>query len=76
MSVWIGKTLGKVRIEKLLGRGGMAEVYYGTHTLLQRPVAVKLLHGYLEEHSDLHERFQREARVAASLASSQHRPDL
>ncbi len=67
MSLWIGKTLGKVHIEKLLGRGGMAEVYLGTHTLLQRPVAVKLLHGYLEEHSDLHIRFLREARVAASL---------
>ena len=67
MSVWIGKTLGKVRIEKLLGRGGMAEVYLGTHTTLQRPVAVKFLHGYFEENTDLFERFQREARVAAGL---------
>ncbi len=67
MSVWIGKTLGKVRIEKLLGRGGMAEVYYGTHTTLMRPVAVKILHGYLEQNTELHDRFQREARVAAGL---------
>jgi serine/threonine protein kinase len=67
MSDWIGKTLGKVRIEKLLGRGGMAEVYLGTHTTLQRSVAVKFLHGYLEENTDLFERFQREARVVAGL---------
>ena len=67
MSVWIGKTLGKVRIEKLLGRGGMAEVYYGTHISLERPVAVKFLHGYLEENSEVFERFQREARVVAAL---------
>ncbi|MBV6396355.1 MAG: Serine/threonine-protein kinase PknD [Anaerolineales bacterium] len=67
MSDWIGKTAGKVRIEKLLGRGGMAEVYAGTHVTLDRPVAVKFLHGYLEEHTELFERFQREARVVAGL---------
>ncbi|MEW5941556.1 MAG: serine/threonine-protein kinase, partial [Chloroflexota bacterium] len=67
MSVWIGKTLGKVHVDKLLGRGGIAEVYLGTHTTLERPVAVKFLHGYLEENTDLFERFQREARVVAGL---------
>ncbi len=67
MSVWIGKTLGKVQIEKPLGRGGMAEVYLGTHISLQRPVAVKILHGYLEKQSDIRKRFEREARIAASL---------
>jgi serine/threonine-protein kinase len=67
MSVWIGKTLGKIQIEKAIGRGGMAEVYFGTHTALNRPVAVKFLHTYLEEQSDLSARFQREARVVAGL---------
>ena len=67
MSEWIGKTLGKVHIDLLLARGGMAEVYLGTHTTLQRPVAVKLLrHPYLDE-PDLLARFQREARVVAML---------
>src|SRR5574338_1051556 len=67
MSEWIGKTLGKVHIDLLLARGGMAEVYLGTHTPLQRPVAVKLLrHPYLDE-PDLLARFQREARVVAML---------
>jgi serine/threonine protein kinase len=67
MPEWIGKTIGKVRIEKLLARGGMAEVYLGTHLALARPVAVKLLHSYIEEEPTLLERFHREAKVVASL---------
>jgi serine/threonine protein kinase len=67
MPEWIGKTIGKVRIEKLLARGGMAEVYLGTHITLARPVAVKVLHSYVEEEPFLLERFQREARVVAGL---------
>jgi serine/threonine-protein kinase len=67
MSVWIGKTLGKIEIEKLLGRGGMAEVYFGRHATLTRPVAVKIMHGYLDGEGDLSTRFTREARVAAGL---------
>ena len=64
---WTGKTLGKVQIESLLARGGMAEVYLGTHITLHRKVAVKILRNPSEEHSDALERFQREARVVASL---------
>lgn len=41
MAEWIGRTLSRVRIEKLLGRGGMAEVYLGRHVTLDRPVAVR-----------------------------------
>jgi tRNA A-37 threonylcarbamoyl transferase component Bud32 len=67
MSDWIGKTLGKVRIELLLARGGMAEVYLGTHTTLQRSVAVKLLRNQYQDDPELLERFQREARVVANL---------
>ena len=67
MSDWIGKTLGNVRMDLLLARGGMAEVYLGMHTTLNRQVAVKLLrNAYLEE-QDLLARFQREARVVANL---------
>lgn len=64
---WVGKILGKVQIESLLARGGMAEVYLGTHVTLHRKVAVKILRNPSEEHSDALERFQREARVVASL---------
>ena len=67
MPDWLGKTVGKVRIEKYLARGGMAEVYLGTHLTLERPVAVKVLHSFIEEEPDLIARFQREARVVAGL---------
>src|SRR6185436_3200326 len=67
MPDWLGKTIGKVRIDKYLAHGGMAEVYLGTHLTLDRPVAVKVLHGYIEENNDLLMRFQREAKVVAGL---------
>ena len=70
MAEWIGKTVGNVRIEKLLARGGMAEVYLGSHLNLERPVAVKLLHSYIEEEPLLLERFKREAKVVAGLRHS------
>ncbi len=67
MPEWIGKTIGKVRIEKYLARGGIAEVYLGSHLTLDRPVAVKVLHSYTEDDPDLLARFEREAQVVASL---------
>ena len=67
MPEWIGKTVGKVRIDKYIARGGMAEVYLGSHLTLERPVAVKFLHSYIEQDPDMHSRFQREARVVAGL---------
>jgi serine/threonine protein kinase len=67
MSDWVGQTLGKVHIDLLLARGGMAEVYLGTHTTLQRPVAVKVLRNQYQDDPDLLDRFQREARVVAML---------
>jgi len=67
MPDWLGKTIGKVRIDKYLARGGMAEVYLGTHLTLDRPVAIKVLHSYIEEDPDLLARFQREAKVVAGL---------
>lgn len=67
MPEWIGKTVGKVRIEKFLARGGMAQVYVGTHLTLDRQVAVKVLHSFIEDDPDLQARFQREARVVAGL---------
>jgi len=67
MNEWVGKMLGKVRIDSLLARGGMAEVYLGVHTTLQREVAVKILRNQYEDDPALLERFQREARVVAKL---------
>ena len=67
MPEWIGKTVGKVRIEKEIARGGMAEVYLGTHMTLDRLVAVKVMHNYVESDPDLQSRFEREAKVVAGL---------
>ncbi len=67
MPEWIGKTVGKVRIEKEIAKGGMAEVYLGTHLTLDRAVAVKVMHNYIETEPDLQSRFEREAKVVAGL---------
>jgi tRNA A-37 threonylcarbamoyl transferase component Bud32 len=67
MPEWINKTIGKVRIEKYLARGGMAEVYLGMHLTLERQVAVKVMHSFIEEDPDFLLRFQREAKVVAGL---------
>lgn len=67
VSTLIGKELGKYRITERIGRGGMAEVYLGMHTLLDRPVAIKVLHGYLTEDISFIERFKREAKSVANL---------
>ncbi len=67
MPEWIGQTIGKVRVDKYLARGGMAEVFLGTHLSLERPVAIKVLHNYIESDPELLERFQREAKAVAGL---------
>ena len=67
MNNWVGKTLGNVRIDSLLARGGMGEVYLGMHTNLHRQVAVKILRNQNDENINMLERFQREARVVAKL---------
>src|SRR5215216_7623868 len=67
MNSWVGQTLGKVRIDTLLARGGTAEVYIGTHTTLQRQVAIKVLHSNYDVHPHTLERFQREAMVVGKL---------
>ncbi len=67
MDSLIGRKLGQVQIEALIGRGGVAEVYLGTHTTLERKVAVKILRNINEDNPDTLERFKREARVVAKL---------
>jgi serine/threonine protein kinase len=66
MADWAGKTLGKVHISDLIARGGMAEVYTGTHESFGR-VAVKVMRGLLDQDSDQLARFQREAEVIEDL---------
>jgi serine/threonine protein kinase len=67
MSNWHGKSLGNVKIGELIARGGMAEVYLGEHTSLNRQVAVKIMRDHVDHDPETHMRFEREARVVASL---------
>jgi serine/threonine protein kinase len=67
MPDWTGKTIGKVRIEREIAKGGMAEVFLGTHLTLDRAVAVKVMHNFIEADPELQSRFEREAKVVAGL---------
>ena len=65
----VGKTLdGKYRIDGFLKRGGMGAVYRGTHLMLNKPLAIKLIKPELVSSSDVVQRFLREARAAAGLS--------
>jgi serine/threonine protein kinase len=66
MADWAGKTLGKIHIDNLVARGGMAEVYLGTHESFGQ-VAVKVMRGLLERDSDQLARFKRESEVISDL---------
>ncbi len=62
-----GDKLGAYRIERPIGSGGMAEVYYAIHEGLQRPAAIKVLRASLAADGVHLQRFLQEARAAASL---------
>lgn len=62
----IGKQLANFKIERLLGRGGMAQVYYAMDVTLHRPVALKIISDFYRDNEAYVERFLREARVVAS----------
>ncbi len=66
----INRTLGDFRLLRLLGTGGMAEVYLAEQVSLKRSVAVKILTGdYLDGKNDtLLKRFEQEARAAGGLS--------
>ena len=59
--------IGPFKIERELGRGGMGEVYLARDTRLDRQVAIKVLPAHLAQDPDRLARFQREAKVLASL---------
>ncbi|MFF0474015.1 protein kinase [Streptomyces sp. NPDC004284] len=64
-----GQVVGEGRyvLRSLLGEGGMATVHLGHDTVLDRLVAVKLLHADLARQESFRERFMREAKAVASL---------
>jgi serine/threonine-protein kinase len=59
---------GRYELEELVGTGGMSSVYRAKDTLLERHVALKILHdSYLADPATI-ERFRREARAVAQLS--------
>jgi len=62
-----GSLIGQYRVVRLIGRGGMGQVYEVEHTVLDKSFALKLLPGHLARRPDALARFQREAKVMANL---------
>ena len=58
---------GRYRLDAEIGRGGMSTVYRAFDAVLERPVAIKLMHREIAADSDQLERFRREARSVAQL---------
>jgi uncharacterized RDD family membrane protein YckC len=62
-----GTCLKHFEVVRLLGRGGMGAVYYGSDTSLERPVAIKVLAPEIAHDPEVVVRFEREARAQARL---------
>jgi len=67
VSSTIGKTLGNFIVEREIGRGGMGVVLLARQQSLDRPAVLKQVRRDLDSMPDLQERFEREARAAASV---------
>jgi tRNA A-37 threonylcarbamoyl transferase component Bud32 len=68
MSSQVGTLLnGRYRLDAQIGAGGMSTVYRAFDTVLERQVAIKLMHREISSDSDQLERFRREARAVAQL---------
>jgi len=63
----INTTIGKYKITRLIGEGGMASVYEAEHEMLGTKVAIKVLNPILSSNAQIKERFRNEAKLMASL---------
>ncbi len=69
MSVVVGELIAeRYELEELVGTGGMSSVYRAHDRLLERHVAIKVLHEQFTADGDYVERFRREARAVAQLS--------
>ncbi len=64
----IGRTIGSYTILAKLGEGGMGAVWRGVDTMLDRPVAIKVLRPELASDAEVVERFRAEAVTLAKLS--------
>src|SRR5262249_31949302 len=64
----VGKTVGRFVIRRVLGVGGMGEVYLAKDTKLKRLVALKRIAGHLRDDPDYRQRFLNEAERASQLS--------
>ncbi|HSH04108.1 MAG TPA: serine/threonine-protein kinase, partial [Anaerolineae bacterium] len=62
----IGKQLANYRLDRVLGQGGMARVYYAWDIKLDRPVAIKVIDARYRDNPTYAERFIREAQAISS----------
>jgi serine/threonine-protein kinase len=62
------RQLGQYHLRRLLGAGGMGEVYLAEHALLKRPCAVKLIRPGCADDLRARARFEREVRLTAALS--------
>lgn len=67
MATRVGQNFGKYEINRLLGKGGMGEVYEALDTSKGRTIALKILTDQYSQDERFRERFQRESRAAAIL---------
>ncbi len=67
MDTLIGKRIGPYEIRDLIGRGGMATVYRGYQTNLNRYVAIKVLADWMSQDTQFVQRFRLEALAAGGL---------
>ena len=63
----LGSLIGKYKILRLIGEGGMATVYEAEHEMLGTKVAIKVLNPILSANTQIKERFRNEAKLMASL---------
>lgn len=65
----VGRTLAdRYQILEIIGGGGMGQVYKARHVLMNRIVAIKVLHAHLVTNADALKRFQLEAQAASCLS--------